>query len=170
MFENRLVISSYSFNFWISSSGSSVAVDTCSSERPIDRRRRAVASFSFSIPFAIPFAIPISIPFFSSNFLVAYISRIFLMSSSYSSSSSRESLRRSPISANLRDWILLAEWHLFKHVHILHYINPTIKYIHTLCLRMLVEQWQLEVHNTHPVGHSLACLQIGKHQVGTKLL
>ena len=43
-----------------------------------------------------------SIPFFSSNFLVAYISRIFLMSSSYSSSSSRESLRRSPISANLR--------------------------------------------------------------------
>ena len=106
MFESRLVISSYSFNFWISSSGSSVAVDTCSSERPIDRRRRAVASFSFSIPFAIPFsipfAIPISIPFFSSNFLVAYISRIFLMSSSYSSSSSRESLRRSPISANLR--------------------------------------------------------------------
>ena len=94
MFENCLVISSYSFNFWISSSGSSVAVDTCSSERPIDRRRRAVASFSFAIPF--------SIPFFSSNFLVAYISRIFLMSSSYSSSSSRESLRRSPISANLR--------------------------------------------------------------------
>lgn len=34
---------------------------------------------------------------------------------------------------------------------------------------MLVEQWQLEVHNTYPVGHSLACLQIGKHQVGTKL-
>ena len=110
MFENRLVISSYSFIFWISSSGSSVAVDTCSSERPIDRRRRAVASFSFSIPFAIPFAIPFSIPFaipiyitfFSSNFLVEYISRIFLMSSSYSSSSSRESLRRSPISANLR--------------------------------------------------------------------
>ena len=27
---------------------------------------------------------------------------------------------------------------------------------------MLVEQWQLEVHNTHPVGHSLVCLQIGK--------
>ena len=47
------------------------------------------------------------------------------------------------------DWILLAEWHLLKHVHILHNINPTIKYIHTLCLRMLVEQWQLEVHNTH---------------------
>jgi hypothetical protein len=68
------------------------------------------------------------------------------------------------------DWILLAEWHLFKHVHILHYINPTIKYIHTLCLRVLVEQRQLEVHNTHPVGHSLTCLQIGKHQVGTKLL
>ena len=31
--------------------------------------------------------------------------------------------------------------------------TPTIKYIHTLCLRMLVEQGQLEVHNTHPVGH-----------------
>ena len=42
------------------------------------------------------------------------------------------------------DWILLAEWHLFKHVHILHYINPTIKYIHTLCLRVLVEQWLLD--------------------------
>ncbi|MEE1345329.1 MAG: hypothetical protein U0K49_11105, partial [Segatella copri] len=40
-------------------------------------------------------------------------------------------------------WILLAEWHLFKHVHILHYINPTIKYIPTLCLRVLVEQWHV---------------------------
>ena len=31
--------------------------------------------------------------------------------------------------------------------------ETSVKYIHTLCLRMLVEQWQLEVHNTHPVGH-----------------
>ena len=46
--------------------------------------------------------------------------------------------------AEVEETLYAAEWHLFKHVHILHYINPTIKYIHTLCLRVLVEQWLLD--------------------------
>ena len=106
MFESRLVISSYSFIFWISSSGSSVAVDTCSSGIYITH---------------ILDVLVIKLKFLSGELAeVAYFCQL------------------------AEDWILLAEWHLFKHVHILHYINPTIKYIHTLCLRVLVEQWLLD--------------------------
>ena len=46
------------------------------------------------------------------------------------------------------DGVLVQEWYFFQMLHIVQYVNPTIKYIHTLWL-LLLEERQLQEHHSH---------------------